>query len=84
MGSHPAGSWPGGHMINPGDIVCLMMGAYFGIIAWAHFFNSKPSKPYYTGAELSARWRVHDRDTDTDGDTPWRDTPSVHRRERPI
>ena len=56
-------------MINLGDIVCLMMGAYFGIIAWAHFFNSKPSKPYYTGAELSARWRAADRDTDTDGDT---------------
>lgn len=49
------------HMINPGDIVCLMTGAYFGIIAWAHFFNNKPSKPRYK------------RD-DTDTDTPWRDT----------
>lgn len=62
-------------MINLGDIVCLMMGAYFGIIAWAHFFNSKPKRPYYTGAELSARWRAADKDSDT---------PSVHRRERPI
>ena len=52
-------------MTSPGDIVCLMMGAYFGIIAWAHFFNSKQSKPYYTGAELSARWRVADKDSDT-------------------
>lgn len=59
-------------MTSPGDIICLMMGAYFGIIAWAHFFNNKPSKPRYRNTD------------DTDTDTPWRDTPPVHRRERPI
>lgn len=53
------------HMINPGDIVCLMTVAYFGIIAWAGFFNRERSKPYYTGAALSARRRAADRDGDT-------------------
>ena len=61
-------------MSSPGDLPILCFLAYFGFVAVCHFFNSKPSKPYYTGAELSARWRAADKDTDTNGDIPWRDT----------
>ncbi len=60
-------------MTNPGDIVCLMTAAYFGIIAWAHFFNNKPSKPYSTAAEDMHRWRAADSGV-PDDDTPWSHT----------